>query len=72
MCDYYMNILYEIKWLYYVNLIDDVVGDIKKLFGIVNFLCKVDNCSDVLLLYDSFWKFVNEFGNFFIKKVDFI
>ena len=70
--DYYTNILHETKRLYYANLIDDAAGDTKKLFGIVNSLCKADNRSDVLPSHDSPRKLANEFGNFFIKKVDLI
>ena len=72
MRDYYTNILHETKRLYYANLIDEAAGDTKKLFGIVNSLCKADNRSDVLPSHDSPRKLANEFGNFFIKKVDLI
>ncbi|XP_068735261.1 uncharacterized protein [Montipora capricornis] len=51
---------------------DEAAGDTKKLFGIVNSLCKADNRSDVLPSHDSPRKLANEFGNFFIKKVDLI
>ena len=71
MRDYYTNFLHETKRLYYANLIDEAAGDTKKL-GIVNFLCKADNRSDVLPSHDSPRKLANEFGNFFIKKVDLI
>ena len=53
-------------------MIDEAAGDTKKLFGIVNSLCKADNRSDVLPSHDSPRKLANEFGNFFIKKVDLI
>ncbi|XP_015770408.1 PREDICTED: uncharacterized protein LOC107348857 [Acropora digitifera] len=72
MRDYYTNFLHETKRLYYANLIDEAAGDTKKLFGIVNSLCKADNRSDVLPSHDSPRKLANEFGNFFIKKVDLI
>ena len=53
MRDYYTNFLHETKRLYYANLIDEAAGDTKKLFGIVNSLCKTDNRSDVLPSHDS-------------------
>ena len=40
--------LSDAKRKYYANLFEESARDTKKLFSIVNSLCKVDNCYDTL------------------------
>ena len=47
-------------------------GDTKKLFSIVNSLCKVDNRYDTLPPHHSFQILADDFGAFFIKKIELI
>ena len=57
---------------YYANLIEESAGDTKKLVSIVNSLCKVDNPYDALPPHNSSQILANDFGAFFIKKIELI
>ena len=57
---------------YYANFIEESAGDTKKLFSIINSLCKVDNRYDTLPPHHSFQILANDFGAFFIKKIELI
>lgn len=52
--------------------IAESAGDTKKQFNIVNSLCKVDDRYDALPTHDSPRSLANDFGAFFIKKIELI
>ena len=56
---------------YYSNLIDQCVGDCRKLFRVVNYLCR-EPLDTALPEHTDPTKLANEFGTFFLKKVEII
>lgn len=70
-CNRYFVFFKFIRIFYYMDLIDQCVGDFRKLFKLVIFFCKDFSDSD-LLLYDDLFVFMNKFGEFFVKKIEFI
>jgi len=70
--DEYTKLLSDTKKSYYSELIAESAGDTKKLFNIVNSLCKVDDRYDALPTHDSPQSLANDFGAFFIKKIELI
>ena len=70
--DEYTRLLSDTKTKYYADLIEESAGDTKKLFSIVNSLCKVDNRYDTLLPHNGSQISANDFGAFFIKKIELI
>ena len=62
----------HLKTKYYADLIEESAGDTKKLFSIVNSLCKVDNRYDTLSQQNSSQILANNFGAFFIQKIELI
>ena len=62
--DEYTKLLSDTNRSYYSEQIAESAGDTKKLFNIVNSLCKVDDRYDALP--------TNDFGAFFIKKIELI
>ena len=71
-CDEYTKLLSETKRNYYSKQITESAGDTKKLFNIVNSLCKVDDRYDVLPTLDSPQSLANDFGAFLITKIELI
>ena len=57
---------------YSSNEIAESAGDTKKQFNIVNSLCKVDDHYDALPTHDSPRSLANDFGAFFITKIEVI
>ena len=70
--DEYTRLQSDTKTKYYADLIEESAGDTKKLFRIVNSLCKVDNPYDTLPPHNSSQILANDFGAFFIKKIELI
>ena len=70
--DEYTKLLSQNKRSYYSEQIAESAGDTKKLFNIVNHLCKVDDRYDALPTHDSPRSLANDFGAFFIKKIELI
>ena len=56
---------------YYSNLIDQCAGDSRKLFRVVNSLSR-EPLETALPEYDDPTKLANEFGTFFLKKIEII
>ena len=66
--DEYTKLLSQNKRSYYSEQIAESAGDTKKLFNIVNHLCKGDDRYDALPTHDSPRSLATDFGAFFIKK----
>ena len=56
---------------YYSNLIDQCAGDCRKLFRVVNYLCR-ELLDTALPEHTDPTKLANEFDTFFLKKVEII
>ena len=56
---------------YYSNLIDQCAGDSRKLFRVVNSLCR-EPLETALPEHTDPTKLANEFGTFFLKKIEII
>ena len=56
---------------YYSNLIDQCAGDFRKLFRVVNYLCR-EPLDTALPEHTDPTKLANEFDTFFLKKVEII
>lgn len=67
-CAEYCLRLKDTKRNYYAGLILDCAGDSKKLFQVVNSLCKVKG-SNLLPPYNSAPQLANDFGDYFVPKV---
>lgn len=67
----YSVLLNKAREIYYTELIDKCAGDTRKLFRVVNSMCKESVDMDLPPHTDT-CKLANDFGEFFIKKVDMI
>ena len=56
---------------YYSNLIDQCAGDCRKLFRVVNYLCR-EPLDTALPEHTDPTKLANEFDTFFLKKIEII
>ena len=56
---------------YYSNLIDQCAGDCRKLFRVVNYLCR-EPLETALPEHTDPTKLANEFGTFFLKQIEII
>ena len=56
---------------YYSNLIDQCAGDCRKLFRVVNYLCR-EPLETAIPEHTDPTKLANEFGTFFLKKIEII
>ena len=56
---------------YYSNLIDQCAGDCRKLFRVVNYLCR-EPLETAIPEHTDPTKLANEFGTFFLKKIQII
>lgn len=70
-CDKYSAFLKSTRTPYYSDFIDQCPGDSKMLFKLVAFLCKGPNESD-LPPHDDPVLLANNFGEFFVKKIELI
>ena len=68
-CNQYSALLKKAKGLYYTDLIDQCSGDSKKLFRVLNSLCK-GNQTKLLPPHTSPHQLANDFGDFFYKKIE--
>ena len=68
-CNQYSALLKKAKGLYYTDLIDKCSGDTKKLFKVMNSLCK-GNQTNPLPPHASPYQLANDFGDFFYKKIE--
>ena len=67
-CNKYSAVLKSTRTCYYSNLVDQCVGDSKKLFKLIKFLCNGrDECN-----LPPHKDLANNFGEFFVKKIDLI
>ena len=67
----YSALLKSARVNYYSNLIDQCAGDSRKLFRVVNSLSR-EPLETALPEYDDPTKLANEFGTFFLKKIEII
>ena len=68
-CNQYSAFLKSARVNYYSNLIDQCAGDSQKLFCVVNSLCW-EPLETALPEHSDPTKLTNEFGTFFLKKID--
>jgi hypothetical protein len=67
-CNEYCAALKEAKSKHYSNLIQDCAGDSKKLFKVINSLCK-ERIDNQLPPYTCPRQLANDFGEYFCRKI---
>ncbi|KAK3755485.1 hypothetical protein QZH41_001053 [Actinostola sp. cb2023] len=70
-CNQYSALLKDTKKKHYAELIDQCAGDSKKLFQVVNSLCK-ERRENPLPSHEDPRQLADDFGEFFIRKIEMI